>query len=341
MTFWKWSKTAAANATADGTINWAEGMAPSAVNDSARSMMAAVAKWRDDIEGAVATGGTATAFTLTSNQAFDTLANMNGHMVALVPHATNTGPCTLNVDGLGAKALRSAPGVELLGGTLILGTPYVATYRNSTNEWLLHGFYGLSEYSIPLGGMIDYTGPTTPSSRFVFPFGQAISRSTYATYFALIGTAYGTGDGSTTFNVPDLRGRFTAAPDNMGGSVAGRIAAGTSISLSLGSESKAIAQANLPNVGLAVTGTVTVGAPTIQLSGGTAAFGANGAGSIGVTSGPAGPVYTIGSHAGTIALAPSASFTGGSTSSINGGVTQSGLNILPPTLVLNKILRVL
>jgi len=41
MSFWKWSRTAANNATADGSINWAEGQAPSTVNDSARAMMAA------------------------------------------------------------------------------------------------------------------------------------------------------------------------------------------------------------------------------------------------------------------------------------------------------------
>ena len=62
MSFFKWSKTANNNANADGTINWAEGQAPSTVNDSARAMMAAAAKYRDDIAG-VTTGGTATANT--------------------------------------------------------------------------------------------------------------------------------------------------------------------------------------------------------------------------------------------------------------------------------------
>lgn len=38
--------------------------------------------------------------------------------------------------------------------------------------------------------------------------GSAVSRTTYATLFTAIGTAYGTGDGSTTFNIPDLRGRI-------------------------------------------------------------------------------------------------------------------------------------
>jgi hypothetical protein len=46
MSFWKWSRTAANNATADGSINWAEGQAPSTVNDSARAMMAAASNDR-------------------------------------------------------------------------------------------------------------------------------------------------------------------------------------------------------------------------------------------------------------------------------------------------------
>ena len=59
MSFWKWSRTAASNATADGSINWAEGQAPSTVNDSARAMMAAASKYRDDVAGAIATAGSA------------------------------------------------------------------------------------------------------------------------------------------------------------------------------------------------------------------------------------------------------------------------------------------
>ena len=76
MSFWKWSRSASSNATADGSINWAEGMAPSAVNDSARAMMAAAAKFRDDISGSLGTSGTSTAYTVSSNQIFDTLAHL-------------------------------------------------------------------------------------------------------------------------------------------------------------------------------------------------------------------------------------------------------------------------
>src|SRR5262245_64516577 len=89
MSFWKWSRTAANNATTDSSINWAEGQAPSTVNDSARAMMAAAAKYRDDIAGAIATGGTSTAYTLTSYQSFDTLAHMDGAMIARAPLAAD------------------------------------------------------------------------------------------------------------------------------------------------------------------------------------------------------------------------------------------------------------
>lgn len=212
MAFWGWSKTASSNATADSTINWAEGQAPSSVNDSARAMMARTAEYRDDIAGAIVTGGTSTAYTVSSNQVFDTLAHMANQMIAFTPHTTNGATVTLNVDGLGAKPLRSAPSTELLAGVLIQGTPYIATYNNSDAAWYLQGFFG-NPYNIPLAAGLDYWGSTAPNTSFAFPIGQAISRTTYAALFALVGTTYGTGDGSTTFNVPDKRGRVSAALD--------------------------------------------------------------------------------------------------------------------------------
>jgi microcystin-dependent protein len=217
-----WSRVAANNATADANVGWSEGQAPSSVNDSARAMMASAAGVRDDIAGAIVTGGTSTAYTVTSYQIFSTLALMSGHMIAFTPHTTNGATVTLNVDGLGAKALRSSTGVELLAGTLIAGTPYTATYNNSDAVWYLHNFYG-NPYNVPLGGAMPFIGSTAPNSSFVFPYGQAISRTTYATLFSLVSTTYGVGNGSTTFNVPDLRGRLPYGKDDMGGAAASRL----------------------------------------------------------------------------------------------------------------------
>ena len=219
-----WSRSAASNASADPTINFAEGQAPSSVNDSARALMASAANWRDDIAGAIVTGGTSTAFTVTSYSAYDNLTRLNGQLIAFTPNATNTGASTLNVDGLGAKPLRSATGVEIPSGTLIAGTPYLAFYNNSDGAFYLHGFFG-SPYSIPIGGSLEFWGSTAPNSSFAFPYGQAISRTTYSTLFGIVSTTYGTGDGSTTFNLPDCRGRIVAGKDDMGGSAASRLTA--------------------------------------------------------------------------------------------------------------------
>ena len=56
----------------------------------------------------------------------------------------------------------------------------------------------------PIGTIVPFGGSIVPSA-FLLCDGQAVSRTDYAKLFAVIGTAFGEGDGSTTFNVPDLR----------------------------------------------------------------------------------------------------------------------------------------
>lgn len=60
--------------------------------------------------------------------------------------------------------------------------------------------------SEPAGIVIPFGGATAPEG-WLLCDGSAVSRTTYATLFEVIGTTYGAGDGSTTFNVPDLSGR--------------------------------------------------------------------------------------------------------------------------------------
>lgn len=59
---------------------------------------------------------------------------------------------------------------------------------------------------VPTGGIMAYGGTSAPTG-FLMCDGSAVSRTTYAALFTAIGTAFGGGDGSTTFNVPDLRAR--------------------------------------------------------------------------------------------------------------------------------------
>ncbi len=73
-----------------------------------------------------------------------------------------------------------------------------------------------------IGEVSDFSGATAPSG-WLLCYGQAVSRTTYTWLFSILGTTYGAGDGSTTFNLPDLRGRFALGKDDMGGSAAGRV----------------------------------------------------------------------------------------------------------------------
>lgn len=79
-----------------------------------------------------------------------------------------------------------------------------------------------AEGGIPIGTGTDYWGSTAPS-RWLFAYGQAVSRATYAALFAVFGTTYGVGDGSTTFNLPDKRDRASFGKGDMGGTPANRI----------------------------------------------------------------------------------------------------------------------
>jgi microcystin-dependent protein len=72
------------------------------------------------------------------------------------------------------------------------------------------------------GEIKAFGGAATPSGYHLCA-GQAISRTTYANLFAAIGTVWGVGDGVTTFNVPDFRGRALIGKDDMGGAAANRI----------------------------------------------------------------------------------------------------------------------
>jgi len=133
-----WSQTPGSNATADSAINYQEGQAPSSINDSARAAMAVIAKWRDDNNGSLTTGGTSTAYTLATNTVFTSLALMDNQTLKFTMHATSGASPTLNVDGLGAKPIHSATGVSPGTGALVSGSVYSATYDNSVGEWLLH-----------------------------------------------------------------------------------------------------------------------------------------------------------------------------------------------------------
>jgi len=328
--FGKWSRTAASNSTADSTVNWAEGQAPSSVNDSARAMMASIASWRDDRSGSLVCGGTSTAYTLTTNQVYASLADMDGQEISFVVTPTNGADATLNVNGLGAKALVFSIGNAMPAASLVDGSIYTATYVSASNVWKVHSVTG-NPYNIPIGGGMDYWGTTVPNSNFAFPIGQAISRTTYSALFAIMSTTYGVGDGSTTFNLPDKTGRVSAMKESSATRLTSTYfgASGATMGATGGGESSTLVTGNLP--AYTPAGTVSNGAITFPSSrvssvatGGTSAI-------------------TTGSDAGggslTTALGPSqasSTFTG----TAQGG-TSTPVRTVQPTIVCQYIIRII
>jgi microcystin-dependent protein len=322
MTFYKWSQVAAADATAD---------------DSARAMMAALAKYRDDMAGAIVTGGTSAAYTLSSYQAFDSLTRLNGQTIAFVPHATNGAAVTLSVDGLGAKPLRSAPATELLPGMLVQGTPYTCAYNHADACFYLRDFY-VSPYSVPLGACIDYFGASAPNSAFALAYGQAISRTAYAALFALCGTSYGSGDGLTTFNIPDLRGRVCAGKGDMGGVDAGRLSVnyfgstGTALGATGGAESHTLTLAQLP-AGITASGANTISVSSSQTSIPYAVSQGNFNG---------GSTFPIAYWAGGVSIAANIISSGSNSISVTSNNTGgSPHRTVQPTIICNKMIRII
>lgn len=82
-------------------------------------------------------------------------------------------------------------------------------YNESSSMWE----HGSSASGMPAGAIISFMMDGPPEG-WLECNGEAISRSEYSDLFAIIGTSHGNGDGSTTFNLPDLRGEFLRGWDN-------------------------------------------------------------------------------------------------------------------------------
>ena len=334
MPLYKWSPTAAANATADPSINWSEGQAPSSVNNSARAMMARLAEYRDDTSGLLVAGGTSTAYTLASNQVFDSLAHMHTATLCFIPTLLNGDNSTLNVNSLGAFPLVSGgTPTPLPAGTLIPGVPYTVMFTTFDNTFRLKGLVG-NPYNIPLGGGMDYWLPTVPNSSFAFPIGQAISRTTYAALFAGMGTTYGAGDGSTTFNLPDKTGRVSAMKEAGASRLTSTYFGGNSTLLGAvgGAESQTLTLAQTPT-GITSTGTV-VSPSSNYLTSPVTGYG--------ITSFSAGTggaeIWQAFSSGASVVVASNITSTGSMTSGNTGGGAHANVQ---PTIVCNYIMRII
>ena len=127
-----------------------------------------------------------------------------------------------NVDSIGVVTARS--GINVVGNDLNVGSNI--KLGNASGIVTASHFYGnganLTGIVALPAGMIAPFAMTTPPTGWLECNGAAISRSTYATLFAAIGTVHGAGDGSSTFNLPDLRASFIRGFDNSRGVDSGR-----------------------------------------------------------------------------------------------------------------------
>lgn len=214
---YSWSTTATSNDSADGDINWTEGQNAKTVNNSARQMMGRSAEYRDDQGGLVTVAGTANAITATLNSAFTALAD--GRHFTLQPASDNTGAVTLNVNGIGAKAIRkfdSTGEVTLASGDLQSGSFYHLIYDSGANSaagaWIVLNPTAQAQNS----KLTDIAALTPTDSNFIVGNGTTWVAETGATVRASLGLATVASTGAYS----DLSGALAV------GTTSGTVAAG-------------------------------------------------------------------------------------------------------------------
>lgn len=236
-----WSLTPASNASADSAINWAEGMDPDQVNDSARQMMTRVAEVLDDIAPTRSTTGTGNAYAVVT-AAVTSGAYNDGEIIACIVDRANTSACTLNSNGRGAVAWRPEVGREFAAGELRANQPVLSFYRSASNEFLAvgSGYHvnamtsGALTQSV-VGRLMKIGTPYLSMSATVETGSIRLTQTTQTLNKAdwpelsswLSGQSFPWGSTSTTFNLPPAAGYFlrfaatSSAIDTSGARTAG------------------------------------------------------------------------------------------------------------------------
>jgi len=309
-----WTETDGSNTSAapDGAP---EGMAPSGLNDVLRAHQGAVKRWYNWTIPKV-TGGISTAYTLSYSVAPGALVDGMTHLVQF--HTGNGNAPTLNVNSLGAIPLQyySAGAWRAVPANLFNGDWICRVAYN-----IAAGAYRLLMPGAPETGEIKpFAGATAPPG-YLLCAGQTVSRTAYAGLFAVLGTTYGAGDGSTTFSLPDLRDRVVAGKDDMGGSSAARFD-GTVPRGTLGGAFGGQYNTAITTVSGSATGTVNVsGATSAPISG------------VG-TSTPGPGAAADDNHVHTVTASGSANLP------VNASGTSGAFSIVQPTYILNQIIRI-
>jgi len=258
--------------------------------------------------------------------------------------AKNTGSTTVTVGTLPAVTAKKSDGagalINLASGDLDPAQP--AIFQSDGTNYILVNPYVVipaTAASVLTGMILPYGGTSAPTG-YLLCDGAAVSRTTYSALFTISGTAFGTGDGSTTFNVPDMRDRVPVGKGDMGGTDAGRIVDASSLTLggSLGTELHTILTAELPSHAHSITLTGTTGTTGSHSHNVSQYTGQNivNSGQGAPISGHAmylgtnnNPTDSAGSHSHSISLTGISDSTG----------SGAAVSIVQPSLILNYIIK--
>jgi hypothetical protein len=148
-----WSTTPGSNQSVDPDIFSADSQSPSTVDDNIRSVMAAVAKYHKDTDGALTAGGTANALTATTNQVLIS-GQLTGGLGILVKaaNANTTVAVTFAPDGLTAQPIKRADGSALAIGSIQPNMLLDLAYAPGTSEWWAKN---IPPVSVGISGVTD------------------------------------------------------------------------------------------------------------------------------------------------------------------------------------------
>ncbi len=153
-----------------------------------------------------------TSYTISGSTLVITPAVANG--VSIYVRYLTTTLQSVGVSDGSVTTPKIANGAVTLSKLFTTGTPSSSTYLRGDMTWA-------TVVGVPSGTIVQFGANTAPSG-WLECNGAAISRTTYAALFAVTGTTFGAGDGSTTFNLPDMRGYFARGWDNGRGIDSGR-----------------------------------------------------------------------------------------------------------------------
>ena len=228
----EYSATASAN-TVVADVNIDESCPPSGINNAIRAVMAALKN--------VDTGATtltSPAFTSSTSATIKTATVKHTNDTASMTIATNGAVTFSQVPSLPDNTVETADVQDnaitlakmagLTRGSIIYGNANGDPTALAVGTGVLTGNGTDISYAAPVAGdgvptgAVIYHAANTAPTGFLKANGAAVARSTYAALFTAIGTTFGAGDGSSTFNLPDLRGEFLRGWDDSRGIDSGR-----------------------------------------------------------------------------------------------------------------------